>query len=505
MNRATIEPHGQLITVTPANQNALARRARSGAALRLSPGLYAVGATLPTEQVARHHLYAIAAHYWPGAVLCGRTALAGGVPQEGFVFLAHPDPPRPTELRLPGLRVVPVVGPGPLPGDMSAPEGLTFSGPARVLVENINLRGRPAQYRAGTVAVEDRIDELARSGGAGRIRTILSQLDVIAGSFDPAAVVAVRSRLSAVLGSFSEDFTAASGRLAARLSGAPFDAHRIEMLEGLASLLEGRSPRPVPAAPPTSRWEWLPFFEAYFSNFIEGTEFGVDEARRIAVEGVVPAGRSADAHDVSATYRLAIDPIDRSRTPASGQELTEILKERHLILMAARPDKRPGEFKEVLNFAGGYQFVEPELVEGTLQRGFVVLDRLQGPFARATAMMLLVTECHPFDDGNGRVARLTSNAELSSAGEVRIVVPAISRNDYLAALSGMSAGAGRGESLCAVLEFLQRWTSAVDWTSYGEANEIVAASNAYLEPGSAAYEGHRLEIPGAGSAAGSIP
>ena len=32
----------------------------------------------------------------------------------------------------------------------------------------------------------------------------------------------------------------------------------------------------------------LPFFEAYFSNFIEGTEFAVDEAAEIVFKGHIP-------------------------------------------------------------------------------------------------------------------------------------------------------------------------------------------------------------------------
>lgn len=105
---------------------------------------------------------------------------------------------------------------------------------------------------------------------------------MIAGSFDPNDVEHVRARLAAVLGSFSETLPATSGRLAARLAGTPYDAHRIEMMEALVNVLLDRPPVPRPAAPPVARWEWLAFFEAYFSNFIEGTEFGVDEARRIA-------------------------------------------------------------------------------------------------------------------------------------------------------------------------------------------------------------------------------
>jgi hypothetical protein len=35
----------------------------------------------------------------------------------------------------------------------------------------------------------------------------------------------------------------------------------------------------------------LPFFEAYFSNFIEGTEFAVDEAAAIIFENRIPKNR----------------------------------------------------------------------------------------------------------------------------------------------------------------------------------------------------------------------
>ncbi len=144
----------------------------------MAPGLYAVGATLPPEQVARSHLLAVIAEVWPGGVLCGRTAFAGGVPSGGEVFVAHPDPPRRSPLTIPGITIIPVVGPSGLPGDMELPDGLRMSGPARALVENVTLKGRPAKFRAGTAAVDDRIDELARSGGTGRISATLDQLDV---------------------------------------------------------------------------------------------------------------------------------------------------------------------------------------------------------------------------------------------------------------------------------------------------------------------------------------
>ena len=275
----------------------------------------------------------------------------------------------------------------------------------------------------------------------------------------------------------------------------PYDAHRIDMLEGLIEVLTDRPPVPRPVTPPIERWDWLPFYEAYFSNFIEGTRFEVGEARRIAIDGIPFAGRLEDAHDVAATYRLAVGPADRSRVPRNGTNLIEILCDRHRTLMAARLDKRPGEFKERPNYAGGYQFVAPELVVGTLLRGFDVLDRLQDPLGRAITVMALVTECHPFDDGNGRVARLAANAELSHAGEVRIVIPTVYRNNYLAGLTALSNGTGKGAPLVAVLDYAQRWTRAVDWTTYDGADAILDACNAYVDPIQAEATNRTLRMP----------
>jgi len=51
--------------------------------------------------------------------------------------------------------------------------------------------------------------------------------------------------------------------------------------------------------------------------------------------------------------------------------------------------------------------------------------------ARALLAMFLVAEVHPFTDGNGRLARLVMNAELSVVGASRIIVPTLCREEYL--------------------------------------------------------------------------
>jgi Fic family protein len=49
-------------------------------------------------------------------------------------------------------------------------------------------------------------------------------------------------------------------------------------------------------------------------------------------------------------------------------------------------------------------------------------------------MMFLVSEIHPFLDGNGRMARIMMNAELVKSGQTKIIIPTVYRDDYMGAL-----------------------------------------------------------------------
>ena len=387
-------------------------------------------------ECAAHHLWAIVARIWPGAVVCDRSALAGGV-IDGWLYLCQPVPARRADLRLPGVTVTCRVGPEPLPGDMRFPHGLHLSGSARGLVENISSGGRPPKNRparaAGESAVGDSIDDLASSGNPDTVKNTLAQLDLIGDHFDPRAVAQVRRLLIAALGTLSAG-PIASSRLAARVAGEPFDAERLRTFRSVLSDLQSAAPSVRPVIGAASERHWLPFFEAYFSNYIEGTTFSVEEARRIAIDGEVPPERPADAHDVSATYRIVNDISLMSERAASAEDFAELLRDRHRTLMAARPDKNPGLFKLRPNYAGG-RLRGSRPADGTIRAGWDLCAEVVDPFQRAVMIMFLITECHPFDDGNGRLARIMSNAELI-AQAVADRLPTSYRGNYLAALSG---------------------------------------------------------------------
>jgi hypothetical protein len=202
----------------------------------------------------------------------------------------------------------------------------------------------------------------------------------------------------------------------------------------------------------------LPFWEAYFSNLIEGTEFLPEEAERIIFAGEIPEARPADAHDIIGTYRIVSDEAGLRRPVRSADEFLERLRDWHRAILHGRPDKRPGELKTTANQAGATLFVAPELVEGTLRRGYEQLDALRTPTPRGTFVAFLVAEVHPFDDGNGRLARAVMNAEFVGGDEQRAVIPTVVRNDYLRALRRLSRQ-DHPDLLVALLDRVRRWTA----------------------------------------------
>ena len=220
----------------------------------------------------------------------------------------------------------------------------------------------------------------------------------------------------------------------ARSLGEPFDPARIKLFEGMYEELAGNIfPEYKPSAS-VKAYKTFAFFEGYFSNYIEGTEFTVSEAKEIVLRETPMPARDEDSHDILGTYRIVSDKKEMSICPSTPDEFLDLLRTRHAVLLGARTSKRRGEFKDRNNRAGNTKFVDWSLVNGTLKKGFDWYVLLKDPFAKALYMMFLVSEVHPFLDGNGRIARVMMNAELSSKGQSKIMIPTVYREDYMGAL-----------------------------------------------------------------------
>lgn len=102
-------------------------------------------------------------------------------------------------------------------------------------------------------------------------------------------------------------------------------------------------------------------------------------------------------------------------------------------------------------------------------RGFDIYRGLVSPFHRAAFIHFLVSEVHPFRDGNGRLARIMMNAELISGDEERIVIPTVYRENYIAAQRALSVG-NSAVPMLRMLDFAWRWTGGSRLGSAGAYN-----------------------------------
>jgi hypothetical protein len=155
-------------------------------------------------------------------------------------------------------------------------------------------------------------------------------------------------------------------------------------------------------------------------------------------------------------------PPWRDRPPHTADDFLFWLRSVNALVMQKRVDKKPGEWKDKPNQAGSTFFVVPELVPGTLREGFSRIEALGHPLARAVMTMFVVTEVHPFTDGNGRTARLAMNCMLSAQKLSRIIIPTVYREDYLLPLKALSHHR-EAQPLVAALSRIQRWSGAFEY------------------------------------------
>jgi len=476
------------------DKDALSRAERRGDLVRLTTGIYTSETDRSVEEVARTRVWDIVAHKIPGAVIVDRSARDGGRGADGTLYVVST---RRRDLVLPGITVVSRPGAGAQPGDMKLPGDLHMSGHARALLENLAPTRRTSSGTSRTLTraeVEIWVNELAARGDGflNRLRDEARVLVPVLGA--EKAMPVLDALISAALLT-NDSVELESVELQARAAGAPIDTQRVEAFTKLAEFLADQAPETLPAlAEDGNRRALLPFYEAYFSNYIEGTEFTLDEAAEIVFDHVVPEQRPADAHDILGTYELTASREEMRRVPRSADEFLDLLKARHAVIMTGRPDKGSGRFKERANQAGSTVFVQPAMVEGTLRRGFEIGAGLVSPFSRAVYMMFLTSEVHPFADGNGRTGRIMMNAELETAGEVRIIIPTVYRLNYLSSLKAATQS-GHYAALVAALAFARRWTARVNFASRATAEADLERTYALRDAREAEDAGIRLVLP----------
>ncbi|ABB24638.1 fic family protein [Pelodictyon luteolum DSM 273] len=353
-----------------------------------------------------------------------------------------------------------------------------FPSEARMLMENLTQSRGTVKKAVGRKAVEERLVNIYESRGPealNRIRDEARNISAALGFEKECGML--HDLIGSIPGTKSARLSTVAGRALAR--GIPLDAARLELFETLAAALRTTPlmQKHTPATTETAHFNFA-FLESYFSNFIEGTEFDISEARQIVLEGKIIDQRPKDSHDILGVFWQAIDPGWSLQSTAPGEAVLQQLRQRHRTLMKERPETAPGDFKDRENGAGNTTFVLPKNVQGTLIEGSKLLPSVPPGMARALLAMFIVSEVHPFIDGNGRLARLVMNAELSLMQACRVIVPTLFREEYLDCLRVLSQR-GQPGPFIAAMQKIQQWSAAFDYNDLDRVIGQMQACNAF--------------------------
>jgi hypothetical protein len=464
--------------LSPAEQRAVQRRIVAGELHRVRAG---IATPLPEAEwpaLFKREKARVLAALFPDAVVAFRSAFDGMAGNTIYLAAGYR-----RIVELPGLKVSLSLGAGPVDGDTKIQgRQLYFPSRERMLLDAMAPppRGNDPAYPRNISAeeLEERLISICDARGEPAFLALRDRVKVVGALLKtPKTRLDELDRLMGAILGTRPDRKMATTLGAGRARG--YDAPRMDLFHKLVQALKVEElPRiaDVAGAPPAITH--FAFLESYFSNFIEGTEFEIGEARAIALEGRISELRPKDSHDIQGVFEQARDPAWRARGITDIKAFEETLRERHALMMAARPEVLPGEFKTVRNVGGNTAFVEPRLVVGTLREAGLLLHDVDAGLPRALLAMFIVSEVHPFNDGNGRLARLVMNSELSAAGELRIIVPTLYREQYLDCLRELTRAA-RTQPYLDAMTNIQRWTAAFSYGDLDATIDLMRRCNAF--------------------------
>ena len=231
---------------------------------------------------------------------------------------------------------------------------------------------------------------------------------------------------------------------------------RVDELKGEIDALRPISPEQEQRIMQKFRLDWT-----YHSNAIEGNSLTYGETRALLLYGVTAKGKPLkDALDIKGHHE-ALDYL--VAFVQQKQELTEAhIREIHKIILSepyeveartadGRSTKRRivvGQYKSMSNHVitqtgETHYYATPEETParmGDLMTWYRRNRDTLHPLILATTFHYEFVAIHPFDDGNGRMARLLMNLILMQSGYPPVVIRVDGRPEYYLALAQADAG-----------------------------------------------------------------
>ena len=472
--------HNILEVVVGTADNRSSKQVQSGNLRKIAARVYTTNMDDAPEDIVRRNVFYVLGQLFPKAVISHRSAYELKPTSEGDIFLTYKYT---KNVELPGIKVHLMKGPMGTDHDMPFIENLYISSTERRMLENLQkgrARGSVSKCLPRTY-IEENLEKMLVVNGEDGLNAFRDKAKEVAKQLNMTEEFETLNAIIGALLSTKPSRMLSSNGALARARGVPFDQERVNLFGALFEALN-KEPFPVMDEPnvSTGAFRNFAFFESYFSNYIEGTEFEIEEAYRIIETGQPMPARNADSHDVLGTFQIVASRREMRRTPSTADELIEILQDRHRIMMAARPGRNPGMFKMQNNHAGDSHFVDCTLVRGTLIKGFDFYKALESPFAKSLFILFMISEVHPFNDGNGRISRIMMNAELVHADQSKIIIPTVFREDYLNGLRRLTRK-GDPSVIIKAISRVRQFSANIIGEDFEETRRYLEGTNAFKD------------------------
>lgn len=211
----------------------------------------------------------------------------------------------------------------------------------------------------------------------------------------------------------------------------------LKRIDDYAAVIHGY--RPLSAAEVKELDAYYRIGMTYSSNALEGNSLTLSETKVLLEDGITVGGRpirdcyEATGHARAYDYMLG---LARSGSLSISEDVVSHLH--YLFYNAIDPDTA-GEYRKGQVFITGTEYIPPvaEEVPGCMASFMLELSERQQklhPIELASYAHRRLVDIHPFQDGNGRTARLLMNLILINRGYCIVSIPPIRRHDYIAAL-----------------------------------------------------------------------
>ncbi len=189
----------------------------------------------------------------------------------------------------------------------------------------------------------------------------------------------------------------------------------------------------------------------YTSNALEGNSLTLSETKVLLEDGITVGGKPIrDCYEATGHAR-AYDYMLETARGGPLQFCEEDILRLHALFYGGVDPEHAGRYREGQVFITGTEYVPPtaeevpggmaELVDELNQKK----DTLHPVLLAAYAHRRLV-DIHPFQDGNGRTARLLMNLILVNRGYCVVSIPPILRHDYITALQQAQRAQGPSDA-----------------------------------------------------------